>query len=392
MKILVGHNFYQTFGGEDAVFKAETQMLRSFGHTVITYERNNDELNAGSIFAKLKALWNLSWSERTYQEVRQLIQQNRPDVAHFHNIYFAISPSAYYACQDEGVPVVQSLHNFRLFCSNGLFYRNQQVCEDCLKKTLWQGVIHGCYKNSRFITYCVNRMLENHRHRKTWQQKINLFITASEFGKNKLVQAGLDPRKIRIKPNFLDWDPGKESVDKNFALYVGRLSEEKGLDTLIDAWKKVKDFPLKLIGQGPLEEWVKEQVNNYNLSHVQVLGFAEAEQYKRLMREASFVVVPSRCYENFPRIVAESYAFGKPVVASRLGSLAEIVEDTETGLLFTAGDGNDFAEKVNWMITHPQQRSQMGKSARQAYEKKYDARHNYELLMDIYQSAIENRI
>lgn len=388
MKILVGHNFYQTFGGEDAVFHAETAMLGRHGHEVITYERNNDAFSSSFFLKKLRGLWQLDWSDNTYHDVRALIRRQRPDVAHFHNIYFAVSPSVYYACHAEGVPVVQSLHNFRLFCSNGLFYRDQKVCEDCLKKNLWQGVVHRCYKNSRFVTYCVNRMLMMHRRRKTWKTKIDMFITASEFGKNKLVAAGMPPEKIRIKPNFLDWDPGVSGRDEGYALYVGRLSEEKGLDTLVAAWEKVQGLKLKIIGKGPLEDWLHKTVKSKNLAGVEILGFATNDEYRKLMQEASFLLVPSRCYENFPRIVAESYAFGKPVIASRLGSLAEIVNDGESGLLFEAGNAVEFAQRINRLATNHVERQSMGRNARRLYETRYDETHNYAILMDIYRSAI----
>jgi len=237
MKILIGHNYYQIPGGEDAVFKSEQKVLKDFGEEVITYERHNSEFNSLPAIDKLKYLSHFGSSSRTYREIRLLIQKFKPDVAHFHNIFFMMTPSAYLACKDEGVPIIQSQHNFRLLCSNGLFYRNNKPCEDCLEKTLWEGVKHRCYRNSILLTGLVARMVAEHWKQRTWTDMVDLYIVAAEFTRQKYIQRGIPENKIIVKPHFSPRDSGRGKGEDGYALYVGRLSEEKGVDILIEAWK-----------------------------------------------------------------------------------------------------------------------------------------------------------
>lgn len=387
MRILIGHNRYQIFGGEDAVVQAEAQLLKDRGHEVYVYERNNAEFHQYSFGKKIKHLLNLSWSHQTFADIKAIIKEFKPDVAHFHNIFLMISPSAYYACREEGVPVVQSQHNFRLLCANGLFYRDNKVCEDCVKKTRWQGVLHRCYRRSTFLTTCVTHMIAGHWRCKTWTDVVDVYIMAAKFTKNKYVQNGIPDEKIILKPNFLYPDPGYKPAAKTHALYVGRLSEEKGVETLLEAWKSIHAVPLKVMGSGPLSEKLKAFVKENNLSNIEFLGFVSQKDYEKHMRSAKFIIIPSRCYENFPRIVAEAYAYGVPVVASRLGSLAEIVTEQKTGLLFEPGEVADLIIKIQWMEGHPSDVQRMGNEARKVFEDQYSSDKNYELLISVYEKA-----
>ena len=387
MKILVAHNYYRTPGGEDAVFKSECELLKSFGEEVILYERANAELDALSDLRKFKYLFSLGYSKKTYNEIRALIKKFRPDAAHFHNIFFLITPAAYFACKDEGVPVVQSQHNFRLLCSNALFYRNNKPCEDCLRKSLWEGVRHKCYRNSRVLTGFAAWAIDQHWKNKTWINKVDMYITAAEFTRQKYLQKGIPQEKIAVKPHFLSKDPGQRNGHKFYALYVGRLSQEKGVDVLIHAWARLKNIPLKIIGNGDQYNELKQLAKDN--SDIEFLGRLQEQECEKYLREACILVIPSVCYESFPRVLVEAYAHGLPVIASRLGSLAELIVNGKTGLLFEPGNSQDLAEKVELLIEDENKRLVMGMEARLEYEGKYTPEKNYAQLMAIYKQAIE---
>ncbi len=387
MKILVAHNYYRTPGGEDAVFRSECELLKNFGEEVILYERSNAELDAFSGLRKFKYLFSLGYSRKTYNEIRALIKKFRPDVAHFHNIFFMITPAAYFACKDEGVAVVQSQHNFRLLCSNALFYRNNKPCEDCLRKSLWEGVRHKCYRGSRLLTAFIAWAIDRHWKNKTWINKVDMYITAADFTRQKYLQKGIPQEKIAIKPHFLSKDPGKRNGDKSYALYVGRLSQEKGVDVLIEAWKSLKNIPLKIVGHG--DQWNQLRELAKNNSDIEFLGRLPEQECEKYLREARVLVIPSVCYESFPRILVEAYAHGLPIIASRLGSLAELIIDGKTGLLFEPGNAQDLAQKIRVLADDKNRRLAMEKEARLEYEQKYTPEKNYKQLMAIYKQAIE---
>ncbi len=387
MNILLIHNHYQQPGGEDAVFSAEGALLREAGHHVITYTRSNDEVRALGAWGRLTLPARWVWAGDSVRALRQLIAREKPDVAHFHNTHFMISPAAYYACREAGVPVVQTLHNYRLLCPNALFLRGGAVCELCLGRTPpWPGVRYGCYRGSRLQTAGMAAMLTFHRWRRTWQEQVDCYIALTEFARQKFIQGGLPAEKIAVKPNFQP-DPGEGLGREPFALFVGRLSVEKGLDVLAAAWEKL-NVPLKIAGDGPLRATLAAQMTPPRQGTVTLLGQQPHAAVLNLLRQARFVVVPSTWYESFPMVVVEAFACGTPVIASRLGALAEIVADGRTGLHFTPGDAADLAAKVAWAWEHPEEMAAMGRNARAEYEAKYTPERNYEMLMAIYRTAI----
>src|SRR3989338_1070067 len=391
MRILIGHNHYKIPGGEDAVVTAEYSLLKDFGADVLLYKRNNVELDSRSITTKFRNMRQLGWSPETCRDIKNMIRRFRPDVAHFHNIFYVMTPAAYFACRDEDVPVVQSQHNFRIVCSNGLLYRQNKVCEDCPNKSLWQGVYHGCYGNSRVLTAFIAKMLMDHWKKRTWQDMVDMYITASRFGRQKLIAAGIDGGKITVKPNFVYPDPGVSGKIrcKRYALYIGRLSAEKGVNVLLAAWRSVPDFPLRIIGDGPLSGSLKDYVQRHGMSNVEFCGYVNQVEYEQNMRESSYLIVPSACYENFPRVVAEAFAYGVPVLASRLGSLEEIIEDKGNGMLFEAGNPPALGQQAQWLIGHGNELEQMAVRARDTFEQKYSANQNYEQLMTVYQKVTQ---
>jgi glycosyltransferase involved in cell wall biosynthesis len=390
MRILIVHNRYQHPGGEDAVARTEFDILKNSGEQVRFYERSNEEFNNYSLSGKMVCLWKMGFSKASYRDMRKILKEFRPDVVHFHNIFFILTPAVYQACRDEGVAVVQSLHNFRLLCSNALFFRDGKVCEECLEhKNLWRGVYHGCYKNSRLISAFVVRMLRDHWKRKTWLDKVDFYITATEFSRHKYIEAGIPGERIIVKPNIDHEHSLPETQDQGYALFAGRLSEEKGVKLLIKAWARRTLLPLKIIGGGPLAAALKKEAAG--ITGVEILGFVSKEEYDACMRGAKFVIVPSICYENFPRVIVEAYSWGVPVLASSLGGFPEIVQEEQTGLLFRPGDTDDLLEKIKWFVSGEDRRSQMQEHIREIYRTRYSTRKNYELLMDIYSKAVAGR-
>ncbi len=389
MRILIVHNRYQQPGGEDAVASTEFDLLKDFGQEVRLYERGNDEIKDYSLLERMNSLWKMGWSEDSYNYIRKILKEFSPDVVHCHNIFFAITPSVYQACRDEGVPVVQSLHNFRLLCSNALFFRGGKVCEECLDhKNLWRGVFYGCYRNSRLMTALMVRMLQDHWKRGTWLDMVDLYITATEFSRRKYITAGIPAEKIAVKPHVNLSDTVKENRDQGYALYAGRLTPEKGVRILLEAWKKKAYLPLKIVGDGPMAAELKKEFQGIE---VDFLGFVPEGRYDECMKGAKFLIVPSLCYENFPRVVAEAYSYGVPVLASSLGGFPEIVFEGRTGLLFRPGDIDHLLEKIQWMVSHQDQRRVMEENIRQIYTTSFSARKNYEMLMDIYTKAVAQR-
>ena len=310
--------------------------------------------------------------------------QRRPQLAHFHNTFPLISPSAYYAARAEGVAVVQTLHNFRLVCPNGLFFRQGRICEDCLgKRVPWPGVIHACYRGSRVTTGLTTSMLALHHALDTWRRMVDIYIALSQFARNKFIAAGIPSSQILVKPNFLSSDPGVGQHGGRFALFVGRLAPEKGLATLLQAWETIgARYALRVVGAGPEEDLLTQPRPG-----VEWLGWQPRERILELMKDAAFLVLPSEWYEHFPMTLVEAYATGLPVLGSALGSLGELIQDGITGRHFRPGDPSDLTAVLEWAISHPLPLSEQGRAARREYVLKYTADRNYATLMEIYQAA-----
>jgi len=383
MDILVAHNFYQQPGGEDQCVATEVAMLRVHGHNVIQYCLHNDSIDA---MHSLDAASRTIWSRPAFHELRQLFQTHRPQIAHFHNTFPLISPAGYYAARAEKIRVVQTLHNFRLLCGNALLFRDGEVCEDCIGKSIaWPGIVHKCYRGSLTASSAVAVMLAVHRMMGTWRSAVDVYIAPTEFVRHKLIEGGLPADKIAIKPN-LNLDPGPGNGCGGYGLFVGRLSAEKGIDTLIEAWQNLGgSVPLKVVGDGPMAAVVQAAAET--VPALQWLGRLQSEAIYPLMGEAAFLVLPSRCYETFGRVILEAYAKGTPVVASKLGAMAELVDDGRTGLHFKPGDPADLAEKVRRLMANPLELMRMRQAARQEFTHKFNAGANYQALMAIYERA-----
>lgn len=392
MRVLAVHNYYQQPGGEDQVFAAETRLLEAHGIEVIRYTTHNDRVaSLNPLELSRKTIWN----EESYRELEKLIREQRPDIMHAHNTFPLISPAAYRAARDGGIPVVQTLHNFRLLCANGLLFRDGGVCEDCIGRTIpWPAVVHRCYRSDLAASAVVATMLVYHRARGTWQHDVDLFIAPTEFARGKLIEGGLPPAKIVVKPNFVEWQadapPLHEEAERNYILFVGRLSAEKGIRTLLTAWNSSAELlPLRIVGDGPLrDEVLRAAATN---PQIQWLGYQPAPQVKQLLRGARALVFPSECYEMFGLVVIEAYSTGLPVIGSRSGALESIIRDGETGLLFAVANPASLGEKVLWASKNRDSMASMGKNALAVYREQYTGAVNYEVLRAVYARALSLR-
>ena len=390
MKIVIAHNYYQQRGGEASVFEAECTLLENHGHQIIPYTKDNHQIN--EISSKISLALNTHWSTQSYKELKTIIEKEKPDIAHFHNTFPLISPSAYYACQEMGVPVVQTLHNYRLMCPAAIFLRNGNICEDCMGKNFaFPGILHKCYRDSRVQTAISASTVLFHRIIRTWHNQIDRFIALTEFAANKFIEGGIPAEKLAIKPNFIDNQNIVQTEPSDYCIFIGRLSPEKGINQLIQVWKNFPDQKLKIIGSGPLENELKKLVRDYQLDNVEFVGAVKIEEVLKLLSYAQFLILPTQVYETFGRVIIEAYSCGKPVLASQIGAIEELILDGKTGLLFDPTNLEDITSKVEWIITRPEQTRLMGQNARLEYEQKYTPEANYEQLMDIYNFAIQNK-
>jgi len=386
--VLAVHNYYQHRGGEDAVFERETELLERHGHKVVRHIVHNDVIgDRKSFLVALQATWN----RQAYADLRKVIRSLHPDVVHIHNFFPLISPAVYFAAHAEGASVIQTLHNYRLLCPNGLLFRSEQVCESCLTRLVkWPSVHYACYRGSAFASGAVALMDAVHLGLRTWHRRTDALIALSEFSKRKFIEGGLPEHLLFVKPNFVDLADPECGVATPYkregALYVGRLSGEKGVRFLVKAWDNVR-APLRVIGTGPLASELRARA----VAHVSFLQQVPAEDVYKEMRTALFLVFPSLCYENMSLVLVEAFAMGLPVIASNIGGISEIVENGRSGILFAPGNRRDFQDAVNWAFAHPDEMIHMGYEARRVYETRFSAELNYRQLVTIYDTALRNR-
>jgi glycosyltransferase involved in cell wall biosynthesis len=387
MRVLVVHNNYREPGGETAVYHAETALLLQHAHTVSTWRRDSVEIDGYNQVQKAALIINTLYNNRTYRELKAFIRTKRPDVAHVHNVFPLLSPSVYRALHDAGLPIVQTIHNFRLLCPNGLFYTNGQVCERCKTGNTSHAVRYKCFRNSRVLSAIYALSIGLHRRWGTFGL-IDHFIALTEFSAHKFVESGLTTAdKITILGNFLpDPLPAPGSFEKRepYIAYLGRLSIEKGVYILLDAITGIPGLGLKIAGDGPQAETLQTKARQKDIGGIEFLGYVAGENKRDLLTHAMATIVPSVWYENFPVAVLESLAVGTPIVASNLGCLPFIVAEGKNGRLFRPGDIQDLHEKLTWLAEHPAELLRMGQCGRQTVETKYSAGVHYQALISIY--------
>jgi glycosyltransferase involved in cell wall biosynthesis len=388
LRVLLLHNRYQVRGGEDAVVDLECEMLRGAGFTVDLLEASNDEIAGAAQMIRIALAVPYSFSARRMVAAR--IRSFRPDIVHVHNFFPALSPSVYDACRAVQVPVVQTLHNYRLVCANALLFRDGHSCTECLGRTLLLPAIrHGCYRGNKAGSAAVAAMIGIHRLRHTWVDRVERFIVLTEFARELFAQhAHIPAAKIAVKPNSAP-DPGVGAGAGGYALYIGRLSPEKGIETLLAAAEgEGLGMPLRIAGSGPLQSKVEAQCIP---GKIEYLGLQDPAGVRRLMLEARALLIPSLWYEGLPMVVPEAFGAGLPIVASKLGALETLVEDEGNGMLVEARNPTALARAVRRIAADTNFEQSLRHRARATYEAVYHPEANLRTLLEIYEQAVAAR-
>jgi glycosyltransferase involved in cell wall biosynthesis len=379
MRIVLAHSFYRHRAGEDTAYLADVELLRTHGHDVECFTIDNDETaHLSPVTLGVRAIW----SRPASAAMRRTVRAFKPDLVHVHNWFPLMSPAIFRAVRSEGVPVVATVHNYRLHCIQGMHRRDGRICEDCVGRSPLPGVVHRCYRDSLLASGTLAATLTVHRAAGTFKREVDRWIALSPFSRAKLVEGGLPAARIVVRPNFCP-DPGPGAPVRTGSLFVGRLSPDKGVDVLVDALGRVREpTMLSVLGQGPLQGSLQ------GVRGVTMLGLVPRAEVDVHLKRAAWLVLPSNAYESCSMAVIEAFAAGTPVIASRLGPLAEMVEDDVTGLLFEPGDAAALAGKLDWAATHPEQMAEMGRRARARFEASYSEAAAYRAIMHIYDDVL----
>jgi glycosyltransferase involved in cell wall biosynthesis len=388
VRVLTIHTEYAFRGGEEEVFEHEARMLEENGHEVSRLVfANADVLREGKL-ATAGALWRSAFNRRAQARARKVCAEFKPDIAHVHNFWFAASPSVHAACHAEGVATVQTLHNFRLLCAGASLFRGGRPCNLCIHRGTRHGTRHRCYHNSRLQSMFVNRMITTNRRRGTWINDVDTYIALTEHGRSLFADGGLPEEKLRVKPGFV-YDPGPRTPPGNGVVFLGRLAPEKGVMTMLEAWRLLGDTPLAVAGEGPMRSRMERYVRENALNTVCFHGRVDHRQAISLIRDAAILLMPSTWYETFGRVIIEAFAAGRPVAASRLGAMAELVTDGRNGRLFEPGNSEALAKTIKEMLADPGRCNNMGVEARKDYETLYTPEVNLRQLTGIYEETIQ---
>ena len=386
MRVLQLHTLYRQPGGEDAVVRAEAEVLRRSGHEVVQYQAQNPPGAAGAIGSLLLSPWNPLQARR----VQGLAERIRPDVAHVHNTWYAQSPAVLWALRRSGVPTVMTLHNYRLVCANGQLFRDGAPCEDCVGASPWHGVQHGCYRHSMVLSVPAAGTIALHDRLRTWSLTVDRFVVLSEFAAERLVRGGLPPDRIELKPNFVA-DPGPRGAPAAASatvLYVGRLSPEKGVELLVEAWRELGDGPLELVvvGDGPL----RERLARRPAARLRLAGQLSAAEVRRQMLAARALVLPSVWYEGQPVAVLEALAAGLPVLGSGIGGVPELLAPLGRDWLAAPGEVASWVAALR-ALADPERVEVASARARALYERSFSAATAARALEGVYERARSRR-
>lgn len=392
MRVLLVHNYYRSGapGGEDIVFEQESKLLEAAGHEVHRYTRSNDEMDEHKISDKARVFWQLQRSRRTFLELGRLIRHVRPQVAHFHNVFPLISASGYQACHAEKVPVVQTVHNYRLTCATGIHFHAGAVCERCTPGNPWSAVKFGCYRNSRSASLAVAASIFRNYFSGVNRRFVHRYIALTKFSANRLIASGVSPEKIKIRPNFVEIDSfaDTQEVRGNTFVFAGRLSQEKGLFWLLNAWSQLREFRLLVVGDGPLRAELESICLQQSLP-VQFLGLIDRESLIKLLHTASGAIIPSLCFEGgVPLTLLEAMGAGAPVIASRIGGIPEFIMHGKHGLLVDPGSEVDLSAAVRRIATDSSLRNSMRREAKLQVARECGREKSLQTLIDIYSNVI----
>ncbi len=355
----------------------EIDLLRSRGHQVEVEYWDNHELKGWKL---VKTALNCVGSQESKRRVAEILRKNRPDLCHVHNFFPQITPTVYEACNEARVPVVQTLHNYRILCANALFLRDGRPCELCLSGSPWNGVLHRCYRNSALATIPVVQMIQSQRKEDAWNQKVDQFVALTEFARGKFLQGGLRADKVSLRRNYSE-DLGLGSQSGGYAIYLGRISAEKGLLNLINSWKA--EYPqLKIVGDGDLSLPLAGKKN------IELINRLPRNEAIQLLKEARFSILPTECYEGgTPSALIESLSVGTPILASRIGGIPEVIQDGEDGLLFSPGKVDSLQSAVDKFLAKPDQEKEFSRRARGVFSKHFTLDRAYEDLLAIYRKV-----
>jgi glycosyltransferase involved in cell wall biosynthesis len=384
MNVLLIHNYYRHYGGEDGAFDSDRRLLEDRDIAVRQYSRHNNETDSYSLIQKAAFPLKTISSPETAPSVEAILREFPADVAYLHNLYPLISPSIYGALHRNGVPIVQVLHDYRPFCPNGWLYTGGEICDRCSGGHYWNAVVHKCLQHSRTVSAIYAATLWNLR-RSGALNRVAAYICPSEFSRRLAIRNGLDSSKVFVRPHHIDvtCDAPRAGSDDYF-LYMGRLSPEKGLRTLLSAFDGLTDIRLSIAGSGPMEGELSSWLATRGMTQVRMLGFQSGAAKAELIRNARAVIVPSEAFETFGIVVLEAYAAGRPVIASNAGSLPGLVEDGITGLLFERKNSEALRYRVLELQRDPVAARRMGHEGWLRIQQKYSPDAAFGQLMDIF--------
>ncbi|MEK6911003.1 MAG: glycosyltransferase family 4 protein [Nanoarchaeota archaeon] len=378
MNILIVHNKYKLRGGEERVVENEEKLLSSHGNTVHIYTRDNRELETYSIIKKIKLSLEIIYSFKTIKDINHILKHNKIDIIHIHNLFPIISPSILYLAKKHKIPVLLTLHNFRLVGGNPFLMRKGKINEDSLRnRNPFLEVRYKSYNNSYIATFFL--ALSLWINKKAFLNYIDKYIALTEFAKKKFIEGGFPENKIEVRPSSLGEFKNMNVKRKLKAIYVGRIAKEKGIKTLINAWKGL-NYPLEIYGEGKTK--VKSERN------IKIMGLKPINEIKKAMSESAFVIIPSEWYENLPNVLLESYSAGTPVLTSDSENLKNLVEKPKAGLTFKMGNSLDLTEKAVYLFKNNKPREKLGKNAFKEYLREYKPQRGYESLIKIYKKVI----
>jgi glycosyltransferase involved in cell wall biosynthesis len=387
MRILCVHNKFQKYAGSDAVAEADERILAEHDQ-VVSYTRHSNEIASANPLQRLGMGVDALYSRRTVREITEIVERFRPDIGYVHNVFPLISPSLYSVLHNLGVPSVHIIHDYRLLCPNSRFYVNNHVCESCKLGNFWPAVGKRCVRGNVAYSALYASSLYLNRKRGL-MQKIGGYICLTEFTRNLLLQSNIPENRLYVCPNHIDTSAITPQFGSGrYVLYLGGLYKDKGVLTVAEAFAKLPHIPLKVVGTGVEEERLRDFISQNRLSNIEIVGFKAGHEKLEYVRNSLFTLCGSHYYENFPLVVLEAFASGKPVVASARGALLSIIEPERTGLFFKAEDPNDLAARAGWLFDHPDQIERMGRNARAVAENKYDARLRYPSLHTIFKDVI----
>ncbi|MBN2355509.1 glycosyltransferase [candidate division KSB1 bacterium] len=406
MKILMIHKFYYVEGGAERYVFNISEILQKKGHTVIPFAmdapRNfhsdyqeyfcsrfspDQLLTAKNLSTRLRLAQKIIYNQEAQKKLSALIEKVRPDIAHVHSVYHHISPSVLHTLKQYNLPVMLTLHDYKIVCPNYIFIDgNDNLCEACKGKHFWHAITRKCFRNSYAASFLIAVEAYVNYYLRSYFNNVDLFVSPSHFLAKKIKQYGYQKKPVLVQPyslNVNEYHPSFKPSD--YYVFMGRLTPEKGLYFLLDTAKQITDVKLYIIGSGPMENYLRKRLENEKLSYIKLLGYKTGDELKQIVRNAKFTVVPSLWHDNSPLVIYESFALGKPVIGTRMGGIPELIEDGINGFTFERDDYQSFIKYIRLLAHDNERLVQMGKNAREIAENRYDFEQHYTQLVNLYE-------